>query len=532
MFRTRLYYRLKPLLPPAVRMAVRRWFAVRIREWSLDKWPILAGSEKPTEGWPGWPEGKQFAFVLTHDVEGLAGLEKVRPLAELEMKLGFRSSFNFIPEGPYALPLPLRSWLLDRGFEVGVQDLHHDGKLYRSRAAFARNAVRINQYLKDWGAVGFRSGFMLHNLEWLHDLNVLYDSSTFDTDPFEPQPDGVHTIFPFWVPNPRSAKCEVRSANSECGNQQAESETRNPKLETPAPSTFDVQCSMFDVPSAADSAPPPSSHITRHASLDNRHSTPRSGYVELPYTLPQDSTLFLLFRERHPDIWFQKLDWIAKHGGMALLNVHPDYLRFEGEPASSHTYPVDHYARFLRYALERHGTAFWNPLPRDLARYVHAPARLPRLHRPKRVCMLTHSFYDSDGRVIRYAEALAKRGDNVDVFSLRRSPDAEQRECVAGVDVHRIQARFGKQEKSQFAFLMRVARFLVVSSFWITRQHARKRYDLFHIHNVPDFLVFAACLAKRTGAKVILDIHDIVPEFYASKFGAEEGKDWIMPALK
>ena len=45
---------------------------------------------------------------------------------------------------------------------------------------------------------------MLHNLEWFHDLNVKYDSSTFDTDPFEPQPDGVGTIFPFWVPRPNS----------------------------------------------------------------------------------------------------------------------------------------------------------------------------------------------------------------------------------------------------------------------------------------------------------------------------------------
>lgn len=513
MFRNRLYYRLKPLLPPSLRMAVRRWFALRTRERSLDTWPILPGSEKPPQGWPGWPEGKQFAFVLTHDVEGIEGLQKVRKLAELEMSLGFRSCFGFIPEGSYTVPADLRTWLTDHGFEVNVHDLHHDGHLYRSRAAFARDATRINQYLKDWGAVGFRSGFMLHNLEWLHDLNVLYDSSAFDTDPFEPQPDGVGTIFPFWVAKP----------NSESRKQKAESSGQKLKAETLKTEMGSEDNETTDHGALTTGAPAPSSQLLAPSSS--------RGYVELPYTLPQDSTLFLLFRERHPDIWFQKLDWIAKHGGMALLNVHPDYIRFEGEPASPHTYPVEHYARFLRYALERHGTTFWNPLPRDLARHVYPLAPLPRRHRPRRVGMLTHSFYDSDGRVTRYAEALAERGDAVDVFSLRRSPDAEPRECVAGVNVHRIQDRFGKQEKSRFAFLLRLLRFLMVSSFWITRQHAREPYDLIHVHNVPDFLVFAAWYPRLRGARIILDVHDIVPEFYASKFGAREDS-WLVRILK
>ena len=98
------------------------------------------------------------------------------------------------------MPAGLRDWLTDRGFEVGVHDLHHDGKLYSSRDEFRLRAKRVNFYLKEWKASGFRSGFMLHNLSWLGDLEIQYDASTFDTDPFEPQPDGVNTIFPFWVP--------------------------------------------------------------------------------------------------------------------------------------------------------------------------------------------------------------------------------------------------------------------------------------------------------------------------------------------
>ena len=119
---------------------------------------------------------------------------------QLEMEMGFRSSFNFVPEGDYRVPSALRQELLQNGFEIGVHDLRHDGRLFRSAAEFRKRAVRINRYLEDWKAVGFRSGFMLHNLDWLHQLNIEYDMSTFDTDPFEPQPEGRHTIFPNWIP--------------------------------------------------------------------------------------------------------------------------------------------------------------------------------------------------------------------------------------------------------------------------------------------------------------------------------------------
>src|SRR5437667_613407 len=101
-------------------MSVRRWFALRKREQVLSTWPILPGSERPPLGWwPGWPDGKKFALVLTHDVEGPEGLAKCRQLMDLEMKLGFRSSFNFIPEGDYTVPSDFRSSLAENGFEFG-----------------------------------------------------------------------------------------------------------------------------------------------------------------------------------------------------------------------------------------------------------------------------------------------------------------------------------------------------------------------------------------------------------------------------
>ena len=539
LFRNRLYYRLKPLFPPGFRLGVRRWFALRQRDRVWDVWPILPGSEKPPAGWPGWPEGKQFAFVLTHDVEGSEGLEKVKSLAELEMSLGFRSCFNFIPEGPYRVPAELRAWLTANGFEVGVHDLRHDGNLFRNRQRFSDNASRINKHLQAWGAVGFRAGFMLHQLDWLHDLNIQYDCSTFDTDPFEPQPHGQHTIFPFWVACP---------------------EDRRPKTEDSGRS------SALRPPSSASSSQLSAVPASQSAASGQWSVVNSTGYVELPYTLPQDSTLFLLLREKTPALWLQKLDWIAQHGGMALVNVHPDYVRFNGEASSPRTYPVEHYVALLQHAravsdypssvagrpisdlqssicssappsatglssvLLASGGC-WHASPRQVAAFA-APLQLPPGPKPKRICMVTHSFYESDNRVVRYAEALAARGDQVDVLALQRSPETPREETISGVRVVRLQSRFGKKEQNHLEFLLPVLRFGASSWWWITWHHLRnRRYELFHIHNIPDFLVFTAWVPRLTGTPVLLDIHDLVPEFYASKFGVRKSR-LVLPLLR
>src|SRR2546430_11959455 len=97
----RLYYQVRPYLPWRLRIALRRVVTQRKRQVSEDVWPIDYPAARKPDGWPGWPDKKQFAVVLTHDVEGQKGLDKCKQLMELEAKRGFRSSFNFIPEGPY-----------------------------------------------------------------------------------------------------------------------------------------------------------------------------------------------------------------------------------------------------------------------------------------------------------------------------------------------------------------------------------------------------------------------------------------------
>lgn len=364
MLRNRFYYMLKPFLPQPLRLAIRGVWARRKRERVTDHWPILPGSERLPEGWQGWPDGKQFAFVLTHDVEGPEGLAKVKRLAELEMTLGFRSSFNFIPEGPYRVPDELRVWLAERGFEVGVHDLHHDGKLYHNRAEFARKAQRINYYIKAWGATGFRAGFMFHNLDWLHDLDIAYDASTFDTDPFEPQPDSVGTIFPFFVRRPEGNRQTTK------GNGRANAlslEIDDLQSVVPDGSTVDRSRLVWNEGFS-------STAVCRDAAENNSSPDCRRaertvpGYMELPYTLPQDSTLFLLLKEQSPALWLCKLDWVAAHGGMAMVNVHPDYVRFEDNPVRPTTFPVEHYKALLGHVRERYDGRYWHGVPRELVR--------------------------------------------------------------------------------------------------------------------------------------------------------------------
>ena len=477
MLRNRIYYGLKPFVPQFIRTAIRRKLAMRLRKQVGDVWPIMPGSERAPENWPGWPGNKKFAFVLTHDVESKAGLARCRSLMELELDLGFRSSFNFVPEGSYRVTAELREELTANGFEVGIHDLKHDGHLFASHREFKRRAVRINDYAREWGASGFRSGFMLRNLDWLHDLDVQYDASTFDTDPFEPQPDGGHTIFPFWVPSPNGS-----SANG---------------------------------------------HESTSA------SSSRAGYVELPYTLPQDSTLFLVLRETTPEIWMRKLDWIAEHGGMVLLDAHPDYMSFDGCKQTATEYPTALYREFLTYVRNRYASEYWSALPKEVARHVIqtrssggsfrednelASSKIRRL-RGRRAAVLLFSHYRADPRPRRAAEALAAQGASIDFICLRDNGEPTK-ETYGNINVTRV--RLKRRRGGKLGYVGQYTAFVLASFFYLTSRSLTRRYDLVHVHNMPDVLVFAAIVPKLLGAKIILDLHDPMPELMQTIFKLPE----------
>jgi hypothetical protein len=293
-----IYYSIRRFIPRRVQIGLRRATSRLIRTVHRHDWPVaVRTAQKPAE-FAHWPGGKRFVLVLRHDVESAVGHSRCGSLLELEHHFGLHSAFFFVPEG-YAVDPALRFRITSRGGEIGVHGLKHDGMLYRSRANFRACAARINRYMHEWGSDGFSSPSSHHRLDWLHELNIRYDTSTFDTDPFEPQPDGIGTVFPLII----------------------------------------------------------------------HRDSPRSSLIELPYTLPQDFTLFILLREESIKIWKQKLDWIIRHGGMVLLNTHPDYMQFPGDKPGFSTYSADLYRQFLSYVTEEYHDQYWAALPREVASY-------------------------------------------------------------------------------------------------------------------------------------------------------------------
>lgn len=210
-----LYYAYaRPLLPTWVRPLLRKVYHPAEEIQSALGWPLedryvrfqfalaaavlrrLGIAELDIIGL--WPHGHHFAFVLTHDVEARAGHDFVPQVMAVEEKYGFRSSFNFVPEG-YKVDAGLLSDMRARGHEIGVHGLKHDGRLFSSRELFEQRAQRINAYAAEWGAVGYRSPMTHRNPAWMQALAIDYDLSFFDTDPYEPMAGGTMSIWPFFM---------------------------------------------------------------------------------------------------------------------------------------------------------------------------------------------------------------------------------------------------------------------------------------------------------------------------------------------
>lgn len=295
-----IFYIIKPFVPRKLQIYLRRILIKRKQKKFVSIWPILESASNKPKHWKGWPNEKKFALILTHDVEHQKGYNRVLQLMKLEKELGFVGSYNFIPERDYRVEISVINTLNENGFECGVHGLHHDGKLFSSEKEFLKRAGKIKKYANEWNALGFRAPAMHHNLDYIGALNLLYDLSTFDTDPFEPQPDGVNTIFPFWINN-------------------------------------------------------------------KRHKD--GGYIEMPYTLAQDSTLYLIMKENNFNIWQTKLEWIIKNEGMALINVHPDYIDFNNTNGKYEEFPIKYYVDFLKHIKTNYFNQYWNALPRDVAMY-------------------------------------------------------------------------------------------------------------------------------------------------------------------
>ena len=293
------FYALKRFIPRPLQLAIRRllvrWQGVpTFPAWPLDRsvvrllhlyaFCVLRAQDKSEAPFRWfWPRHHRAAITLTHDVEGEEGLRLALGIADLEEELGFRSSFNL---GGWYRPDPgLVRELTRRGFEIGVHGLRHDRSLFANRASFEAQQRPLRDLIKQFGAVGFRSPATHRVFEWIGELPVDYDCSMPHSDPFEPQPGGCCSVWPFFI----------------------------------------------------------------------------GPVVELPYTLPQDHTLFTLLGHRTPDLWIEQATRIEEDYGLIECLTHPDrgYLGNARERAM--------YAEFLRSMAER--PHVWRALPRDVAKW-------------------------------------------------------------------------------------------------------------------------------------------------------------------
>jgi hypothetical protein len=293
-----LFYRLKPLIPRAVQLAARRalirWQGVpEFPAWPLDESVarlvrfyarcllVASGAAELPFRW-FWPDSYLSALILTHDVETADGLRLAVEIADLEEDRGLRSSFNIVASW-YPIDNGVVRELRERGFEVGVHGLYHDRSMFSGRAAFEAQQPALREAVAALQAEGFRSPATHRVFEWLGELPVSYDCSVPHSDPFEPQPGGCCSLWPFFI----------------------------------------------------------------------------GDVVELPYTLPQDHTLFTLLRDRSIDRWVTQLDRIVRLHGFAQVLTHPDpgYLGKRRHRAL--------YVELLELVRDRE--SLWLALPRDVA---------------------------------------------------------------------------------------------------------------------------------------------------------------------
>jgi peptidoglycan/xylan/chitin deacetylase (PgdA/CDA1 family) len=291
------FYRVKRFIPRSLQIEGRRMLIRRQGMPDFPRWPfdpgvsrllrfyayclLLARGENEADFRWFWPAPFRAAMILTHDVETAEGLPLAVKVADLEQELGYRSSFNL--GGWYDADPGIVRELAGRGFEIGMHGLRHDRTLFSSREAFDSQLPGLRAMASRLGAEGFRSPSTYRVFGWLAELPISYDGSIPHSDPFEPQPGGCCSLWPFFI----------------------------------------------------------------------------GDVVELPYTLPQDYTLFTLLSHRSPALWLEQTERIVREAGLIHAISHPDrgYL---GDARNR-----DYYREFLVALSDRE--EIWKPLPRELA---------------------------------------------------------------------------------------------------------------------------------------------------------------------
>jgi hypothetical protein len=210
-----IYYFFRPWMPVSARKYLQRivlkdWRRIGFPHWPVDRTVdeifehalILSMKAKRISSVPFiwfWPDGAPSCAMMTHDVEASGGVNFCKGLMDLDDSYEIKSSFQIVPEERYSVSQALLEEFRNRGFEVNLQDLNHDGDLFRDREKFFHRARRINEYLRQFGSKGFRSAIMYRNAEWLEAIDASYDMSFPSVAHLEPQHGGCCTVMPYFI---------------------------------------------------------------------------------------------------------------------------------------------------------------------------------------------------------------------------------------------------------------------------------------------------------------------------------------------
>jgi hypothetical protein len=295
----RCYYLVRPVLPRALQLRMRRAFTRVQSRLVFPAWPaedslhdlyqwlfglIADFAGRPVPFLELWPDGRSWALVLTHDVETDVGYRDIGRLRAIESERGYRSSWNFVGER-YAVSDEVVRDLRDDGFEIGVHGLRHDGRDLASSRVMEQRLPAMRGYAQRWQAVGFRSPATQRRWELMPRLGFEYDSSYTDTDPYEPQPGGCCTYLPYF----------------------------------------------------------------------------NESMVELPISLPQDHTLFAVLQHQDAEVWLRKARHIRERHGLVLVLTHPDYAHDDPRIAEGYRTLLDEFRgdESVWHALPREVAAWW-----------------------------------------------------------------------------------------------------------------------------------------------------------------------------
>jgi hypothetical protein len=211
----RIYYLLRPVMNTFIRKHLQRlflrgWDRIPFPKWPVDRtvdriYEVLLAAAMKANGLDEvpfvwfWPGGYMACATVTHDIETAIGRDFCSTLMDIDDAFGIKSAFQVVPEKRYKVTATFLSSIRDRGFEINVHDLNHDGNLFVEHSQFLERAKKINQYGKQFGAQGFRSAILYRKIEWMDALDFGYDMSIPNVAHLDPQKGGCCTVMPYFI---------------------------------------------------------------------------------------------------------------------------------------------------------------------------------------------------------------------------------------------------------------------------------------------------------------------------------------------